>query len=376
MTLLLVFFLLSIGFSFLCSIWEAVLLSVSPSYINTKVQDGSWLGDVYKGFRDDIDKPLSAILTLNTIAHTVGAIGVGIQAGKIFGSHSWKLGILEISIESVIAGVMTLAILILSEIIPKTLGANYWRSLAPFTAHSLRILLMLLVPFVWMSQLITKNLKKEELTSVFSRADFRAMAQAGEESGVLKVSESSAIKNLLRLDSIPVKTIMTPRTVMLSADKDTTLREFYDENMPLQFSRIPIFDDDRENIIGLFLKNDLFKALLEKKDDEPLSILQRDVIFANENANLSQLQNILMKAKAHIAIVVNDFGAVLGLVTMEDLFETILGLEIVDETDDVADLQKHAREIWQKRARELGLLDESKATEKDSASPKDDSKGS
>ena len=211
------------------------------------------------------------------------------------------------------------------------------------------------------------------MTSVFSRADFRAMAQAGEESGVLKVSESSAIKNLLRLDSIPVKTIMTPRTVMLSADKDTTLRQFYDENMPLQFSRIPMFDDDRENIIGLFLKNDLFKALLEKKDDEPLSILQRDVIFANENANLSQLQNILMKAKAHIAIVVNDFGAVLGLVTMEDLFETILGLEIVDETDDVADLQKHAREIWQKRARELGLLEEGKPGGKESASPKNDS---
>jgi CBS domain containing-hemolysin-like protein len=365
MTLLIVFFLLSIGFSFLCSIWEAVLLSVSPSYINTKVQAGSWLGDVYKGFRDDIDKPLSAILTLNTIAHTMGAIGVGIEAGKLFGSHSWNLGVLEISIESVIASVMTLAILILSEIIPKTLGANYWRSLAPFTAHSLRVLLMILVPFVWMSQLITKNLKKEELTRVFSRADFRAMAQAGEESGVLRVSESSAIKNLLRLDSIPVKTIMTPRMVMLAADKDTTLRQFYDENMPLRFSRIPIFDDHRENIIGIFLKNDLFKALLEKKDNEPLSILQRDVIFANENANLSQLQNLLMKSKAHIAIVVNDFGAILGLVTMEDLFETILGLEIVDETDDVADLQKHAREIWQKRARELGLLDEDKVVDQD-----------
>lgn len=358
MTALILFFVLSIAFSFLCSIWEAVLLSVSPSFINTKVQEGSWVGKQYREFREDIDRPLSAILTLNTIAHTVGAIGVGIQAGKIFGNTSVGFGGVQISLESVIAGAMTLAILVLSEIIPKTLGANYWKQLTPFTARSLQILLTALFPFVWMSQLITKNLKKDELTSVFSRADFRAMAQVGEESGVLKVSESSAIKNLLRLDSITVKSIMTPRMVMKAADQDMTLKAFYEENLPLAFSRIPIFDESRENIIGIFLKNDLLQALLEKKDNEPLSTLRRDVVFVNENSNLSELQNLLMKQKGHIAIVVNDFGAVIGLVTMEDLFETILGLEIMDETDDVADLQKLARDIWQKRANELGLLKE------------------
>lgn len=356
MTLLILFFLLSIAFSFLCSIWEAVLLSITPSYISGKTQEGSSLGADLKEFKDDIDRPLSAILTLNTIAHTVGAIGVGVQAGNLFGERKLEIfSGFSISMETIIAVLMTLAILILSEIIPKTLGANYWKSLTPFTVKSLKFLLVLLMPLVWVSQLITKNLKNEKDKSVFSRADFHAMAQVGEDSGVLKATESSTIKNLLRLDTLQVKDIMTPRSVMKSSDINISLQEFYDNNQPFKHSRIPVFDVKRENIEGILLKDDVLEGLLKNKGNDPISGLIRKPSVIAQDDNLRSLQNQMMRNKAHLCIVVDEFGAVLGLVTMEDLFETILGLEIMDETDDVADLQKYARDMWQKRAKDMGL---------------------
>ena len=356
MTLLILFFLLSIAFSFLCSIWEAVLLSITPSYISGKIQEGSSVGKDLKEFKDDIDRPLSAILTLNTIAHTVGAIGVGATAGNLFGENKVELfGGFSISAESLIAVFMTLAILILSEIIPKTLGANYWKSLTPFTVKSLKFLLLLLMPLVWVSQLITKNLKNEKDKSVFSRADFSAMAQVGEDSGVLKATESSTIKNLLRLDTLKVKDIMTPRSVMKSSDINISLQEFYDNNQPFKHSRIPVFGKKRENIEGILLKDDVLEGLLKNKGNDPISSLIRKPNFVAQEDNLTALQNQMMRNKTHLSIVVDEFGAVLGLVTMDDLFETILGLEIMDETDDVADLQKYARDMWQKRAKDMGI---------------------
>lgn len=350
MTLLIIFFVLSIIFSFLCSIWEAVLLSVTPAYISGKVQAGTGFGKILKIFKDDIDRPLSAILTLNTIAHTVGAIGVGAQAGKLFVGNGIEIGSLHLNMEALIAGLMTLAILILSEIIPKTLGANYWKSLVPFTVRSIQILLTLLAPFVWISQLITKNLKKDKALSVFSRADFRAMTQAGEESGALKETESRTIRNLLKLDQIQVKSIMTPRSVMVSAIEGISLQEFYDREMPLRYSRIPIFDRDKETICGILLKDDLFQALIEKKGGELITSLLRPPVYISNSDSLTALQDRLMDTKDHIAIVTDEFGVVLGIVTWEDLLETILGLEIVDETDDVEDLQTLARELWEKRS--------------------------
>lgn len=350
MTLLIIYFLVAIGFSFLCSILEAVLLSITPSYINSAVQSGNPVGQTLKTFKEDIDRPLSAILTLNTIAHTVGAILVGVQAGKLFGHDTYSIGPVEISMESIIAGVMTLAILVLSEIIPKTLGANYWRGLTPFTVWTLRGLLWILAPFVWMSQLITKNLKSDKEASVLSRADFRAMTQAGEESGALKSEESLTIRNLLRLELIKVSTIMTPRNVIVSGREEQTLREFYNEQQPLNNSRIPVFDAGVVHVTGILLKHDLLQGLLDGHDDQLLKDYMRPPVNINQNSSLSDLQQLLISSTNHIAIVVDDYGAVVGLVTMEDLFETILGLEIVDETDDVADLQKTAREIWEQRS--------------------------
>lgn len=351
MTLLFLFFFLSIIFSFLCSVWEAVLLSITPSYITTKVQEGKQVGITLKAYKDDIDRPLSAILTLNTISHTVGAIGVGAQAGKIFASTEIPIGSFHLSMEAIIAGAMTLAILILSEIIPKTLGANYWRRLTPFTVQSLRLLLSLLAPFVWLSQLITKNLKKDKSLSVFSRADFRALTLAGEESGALKEAESRTIKNLLKLDQISVKNIMTPRSVMLSAQENQSVRSFYDEYMPIRYSRIPVFDEKKEVVTGIMLKNDLFQALIENKDNQSIAEIMRPVEFIRNESSLADLQDKLMDTNTHLAIVTDEYGLVLGLVSLEDLMETILGLEIIDETDHVEDLQKLARDIWAKRAK-------------------------
>lgn len=355
MELLLLFFVLSIVFSFLCSIWEAVLLSITPSYINRKVQENSRIGQDLLAFKDDIDRPLSAILTLNTIAHTVGAIGVGAQAAKVFGSSTSILGIPS---ESFIAGAMTLAILILSEIIPKTIGANMWQRLAPFTVRSLKFLLIVLAPFVWLSQLITKNLKKDKDKSVFSRADLAAMTHASEESGVLDKKESTIIKNLLRFEEVTVRDIMTPRTVVVKADETITLMDFYKNHQPLRFSRIPIFDGSSDNITGIVLKDEILQHLVEDKDDVILKSLQREVLAVLDGMALPQLFETMTTERAHIAIVVDEYGSLMGLVTMEDILETLLGLEIVDESDGEADLQKLARQKWEARAKKLGLIEE------------------
>lgn len=355
MGLLIFFFVLSIAFSFLCSILEAVILSVTPSYVNRKVQEGSTTGDLLKSYQEDIDRPLSAILTLNTIAHTVGAIGVGAQAGEIFGDSEVSLGFTSISMESVIAAVMTLAILVLSEIIPKTIGANNWRTLAPFTVRALRVMVLLLKPFVWMSQNITKRLKKEKGRSVLSRADLTAMAQASEESGAIDSDESKIIKNLLKLQKLSVRDVMTPRAVMVMANADQTLSEYYEKYKPMQFSRIPVFEENQDQIIGLVLKDEVLRALAEDQHQLTLKQLQRDIQFVSDNTILPDLLDKLVKQREQIAIVTDEYGTVVGLVTLEDVLETLLGLEIVDESDTVEDMQRHARQQWEERAKNRGL---------------------
>ncbi len=357
MGLLLFFFFVSILFSFLCSIWEAVLLSITPSYINRQKQKGTQLGRDLEHFKEDIDRPLSAILTLNTIAHTVGAIGVGAQAGKIFGTHHVNLGVAELSYESIIAAVMTLAILVLSEIIPKTIGANLWEQLAPFTVKSLRILVFVLKPFVWLSQLITKTLKKDKKKSVFSRADFFAMAQAGEEAGTLQENESAIIKNLMRFDSIEVKDIMTPRTVMVTADESTTLKDFFEGHSKLRFSRIPIYKGSSDHITGFVLKDEILERLVQNYPDLTLGEIRKEIMAVAANKKLPQLFEALMQNRAHLAVVADEFGSIVGLVTMEDVLETLLGLEIMDELDAVADLQELARKSWEERAKKLGIIE-------------------
>ena len=358
MGLLILFFVTSICFSFLCSMWEAVILSVTPSYVNRQVQEGTATGKLLQSYKQDIDRPLSAILTLNTVAHTVGAMGVGLQAGKLFGTHIINLGFTTISYESIIAALMTLAILVLSEIIPKTLGANMWKQLAPFTVRSLRILLFILAPFVWLSQIITKNLKKEKGRSVFSRADFAALATAGLESGAIDKSESKIIQNLLRLEKLTAHDIMTPRTVIVIADENLTLRAFYQQNKPLRYSRIPVYFERSDHVTGMILKDELLGQLAEDQHETKLKDIRRDILFVNDSDALPHLLDTFVSRREHIAIVNDDYGSVVGLVTMEDLFETLLGLEIVDESDNVEDLQRLARKQWEERARQRQVANE------------------
>lgn len=357
MTLLFLFFTLSILFSFLCSVWEAVLLSVTPTYVKRKVQEGSEAGKLLEEFKKDIDKPLSSILTLNTIAHTVGAIGVGAQAGKLYGENDLSIAGITIGYESLIAALMTLAILILSEIIPKTIGANMWRTLAPFTARSLKWLIRLLWPLVWLSQRITKGLKRDKGKSVLSRADINAMTHMGEESGALHEKESMIIRNLLRLKDLTVRDIMTPRTVMMLVPESMTCGDFYDQFSQTPFSRIPVYDGKEDNITGMVLKDAILSQVAADKHDALLSSIRIPISILSDALSITEVMERLSKQRAHLAIVVDDYGSISGLVTMEDVMETLLGVEIVDESDTVADLQKLARAEWQKRAKALGLIE-------------------
>ena len=362
MELLILFFVLSIVFSFLCSVWEAVLLSITPSYVGARVQEGSKLGKKLKEFKEDIDRPLSAILTLNTIAHTVGAIGVGAQATKVFpGEAALPLGL---TWESIIAGVMTLAILVLSEIIPKTIGANNWKKLAPFTINSLSMLQKVLYPFVWLSQLITKSLKKDKEASVLSRADFMAMANVGMESGAIERSEKEIIHNILGLEQLTIKDVMTPRIVMKSLNEKMTLNEFYKDARAQQFSRIPVYHNSTDNITGIVLKGDILSNIIEKNGNKPLSSVKRPVKMLNQEQTLTELFKVLTDDAEHIAIATDDYGSVTGVVTMEDLFETIIGMEIVDEYDSVEDLQQLARKLWEDRQAKRRVSDPRSAKDK------------
>ncbi len=328
---------------------EAVLLSITPTYINRMLSDKPHLGLILSKMEKDIDRPLSAILTLNTIANTVGALAVGVQAGKIFGSTQIDFLLFDITYESMIAGLMTLGILIFSEIIPKTIGANFWRFLAPFAVRTIRILMIILAPFVWMSSKITGMVKTENGRSVLSRAEFAAMADAGLKSGALDREEKSIIQNLLRLESIKVRDIMTPRSVIMMVSEEQTMHEIYAEMSPMVFSRMPVYQMHPDNITGVILKDNILEHLAQDKHQVQAKLIKRDTLFVEDTYTVARLMDTLILNREHLAIVVDSFGSVVGLVTMEDLFETLLGFEIVDESDNVEDLQKLALEKWKKR---------------------------
>lgn len=342
---------ISIIFSFLCSMWEASLLSITPAFAEIKFQENTVFGKRLKSFKDNIDRPLSAILTLNTIAHTAGAIGVGAAATKAYPDN-------ELITAVIVPVAMTLLILILSEIIPKTIGANYWKSLSNFTVTSLHWIIVALYPLVWFSQLITKYLKKDKSKSVFSRADFLAMAQIGEKSGSLRKDETKIIQNLLRFNTVLVKNVMTPRTVVKAGNEETTIIDFYNENKNLRFSRVPIYEKVKDKITGFVLKDEILSSIINEHGDKKLKEIERNILIVNESMAIPDLFEKLMESREHIALVVDEFGGTAGIVTMEDVIETLLGMEIMDEFDNIEDMQRLARKNWERRAKELGILEE------------------
>lgn len=350
-SLLIIFFLVAIVTSFLCSLWEAVLLSITPSYAQIKVDEGGPLGRRLQAFKENIDRPLAAILTLNTIAHTVGAIGVGDQAAKIWSEANPLITGLLIPV------VMTLAILILSELIPKTLGANYWKELAPFTARSLAWIIRLLAPLVWFGQFLTRALKKDTVDSAFTRSDFLAMADIGARHGIFEQHESEIIRSLLHFRSVRAKDVMTPRTVVTAASACQSIGGFFEDNRNLRFSRIPLYEADlRDHVIGYFLKDDLLDSLVDGRRDAELGTLRRDIITVAEDDPIVGLFERFLSTREKIALVVDGYGGMAGIVTMEDVVETLLGVEIVDESDQTTDMQVLARRSWERRAKRAGLL--------------------
>jgi CBS domain containing-hemolysin-like protein len=355
MTALLLWATLSIFFSFLCSILEAVLLSVTPTFINVKKQEGNSYALNLEALKNDVDKPLIAILTVNTIAHTVGAMMVGIQAEEL----PYKIELFGINTVGIVSAVMTLLILIASEIIPKTIGAKYWKSLANFTSKTLTILIFPLkwTGILWLLQLTTKLIGGKGHGSILSREGFLVMADMATDEGVFQENESKIIKNLLTFKEVFAKNIMTPRIVLKSEDEQTTVEDFFNRNMNVRFSRIPVYSKKADNISGLVLKDEVFKEMALGNGSKLLSELKRQIIIVDRNIPIPVLFDKLVESRNHMALVVDEYGSVSGIVTMEDVIETLLGLEIMDESDNIDDLQRLARKSWENRAKKLGLYD-------------------
>ena len=356
--LLVVYVLTALIFSFLCSIAEAVLLSITPSFIaGLKDQKPKLAAQLRRLKQENVDQSLAAILTLNTIAHTVGAIGSGAKATAVFGSAWFGL----------FSAVMTLMILFLSEIIPKTLGALYWRTLAGSTAIFVRTLILTLFPLIWLSEGLTRLIARRKNIHVFSRDEFVAMADVGEQAGKIKEHESRIIRNLFRFESLKAKDIMTPRTVMVALPQNMTISEALGVKLISPFTRLPLYRKNLDDITGFILKSDILLSQAQNQSGVKLDTLKRDISNVPSDMPLSGLLELLLDSRQHITLVVDSFGGTMGLVSLEDVVETLLGMEIVDEMDKADDMQAFARKQWTKRAKAMGL--DIDASEQNKAGP-------
>lgn len=346
MALLIFYLVLALGVSFICSILEASLLSMPQTYVKTLESRGSRVGKRLAKLKEDIDRPLAAILSLNTIAHTVGAAGVGAQAATVFGEGYF----------GVISAVLTLLILFVSEIIPKTLGAIYWKELAGFTANACQITITMLGPFVWVSKKLTDIFqRRENKTGTVSRDEFTTLAKLGFREGVIAENENTIIRNLFRFRKVHVKDIMTPRTVVGRLPATMTCEEAMKEVSFRRFSRIPIYGENPEEINGYVVKQQILEEVACDRHSTPLSKIRHPLRSVPEYATLADLFSDLFYHKEQIALVSDEFGSMSGVVTNEDLIETLLGLEIMDEFDEIEDMREFARKKWKERAENLGV---------------------
>lgn len=345
MTLLIAYILIALLFSFLCSIAEAVLLSITPAHIALMEKEGHRSAAMLRQLKQQIRQPLAAILTLNTIAHTVGAAGAGAQASIVFGSTS----------VGVVSAVLTLLILVFSEIIPKTVGAYYWRELAPATAHLLRFLVWALYPFVLLSESLTRRLSRKAEMEGMSRSEFRAVSKLSEAEGQLSEQESTILNNLLRLHDTRVSDAMTPRPVIFTLSDQLTVETFFHKYDHTPFSRIPIYHEQPDEITGFILRKEILLAQARGNGQNLLRNYRHEMIVVAESTTLSEAFEQFLRLRTHIMLVVDEYGTIAGILTLEDLLETLLGLEIVDESDQTVDMQQLARSLWRKRAQDMGL---------------------
>ncbi|MCQ2181218.1 MAG: CNNM domain-containing protein [Bacteroidales bacterium] len=338
MTELTIFLLGALCVSFLCSILESVLMSTPLSFITLKEEEGLKSATLFKKYKHDTSRPLAAILSLNTIANTIGAAGVGRQATLVFGSQWFGL----------VSAVTTILILVFSEIIPKTIGTSHWKSLTGFTANTIHILITILFPIVIAVEFLQKMISHDRSDISVSRDEIGAMAEVAEEYGELQEDENEIIQNIINIDEIAAKEAMTPRVVAAIAPESMTIKQFYKDRRFLHHSRIPVYDGNDEYITGYILRMDALQLMAEDKFGCTLADIKRKVASFPEETTIDRIWDKMLRSKEQIAIIIDDYGSFQGLLTMEDIIETVLGDEIVDERDVVVDMQQLARDKWRK----------------------------
>ena len=339
MSRLFFYFFTVLGISFLCSLLESFILSVTHAHISLVSKDRPALGKKLSHFKENINQPLSAILSLNTIANTVGAASVGAITLVEFGSN-WV---------AIMSGILTLCILIFSEIIPKTVGALYWKKILVPATFAVQVLIIMTYPLVVFLEFLSKWLAKAENEDKVSREEVIAMAELGEDEGTIEESESTVIENVLMLDDISVEEVLTPRSVIFAVNKTNSVREVLDKYNDIEFSRIPVYEDGLDNIIGIVRRHVLLKSKAEDQFDVTMGELAKPIHAVEENDSVSDVLDEFVKRREHLFMVKDQFGQVAGLITLEDAIETLLGVEIVDETDSVVDMRKLALDNWRKK---------------------------
>ncbi len=339
MFLLLIYLFIALFTSFLCSIMEAVLLSLPLSFLKSQHEQGHKNVQLMIKFKTDVDRPLSAILSLNTVAHTVGAAGVGAQATVVFGDAYF----------GVVSAVLTILILVFTEIIPKTLGANYNKTLLGVTSKLIQITIFITYPLVWLSSIITKLITKKNTEPTTSREEISALTSIGTKEGIFKPNENKIIQNLITLKSLKIEKIMTPRIVVETANEEMTLKNFLEHKAQFHFSRIPIYNTNKDNITGYVMRQQVFEKLIENKLDLCLKDIKRDILSFPKNTTLFNAWETMLQQKEHISIIEGEYGGMDGIATFEDILESLLGFEIVDETDKEIDMQKYALKKWQEQ---------------------------
>ena len=334
---LLLYIVFALAVSFLCSIWEAAMLSTPASHIELLVQQGSEAGKIMQRLRQNVEHPISAILTLNTIAHTAGAVGAGAEADAIFGSE----------FSGIIAAVLTLLILVFSEIIPKTLGAVYAKPLTPFTAYSLRVLLFVFAPAVFAFEFLTRAMRPNEDAPTVTRSELQVMARISAEEGGIQERENRIVSNLLQLADVQVETIMTPRTVVMMFQQEQTVGEVMELHKFLPYSRIPVYGESADDIKGYVLRHEIYKRAAADEYQLKMREIARELQVVPETNTVAKVLDEFIVKQDHIFLVIDEYGGTAGLITLEDTVETLLGIEILDESDRVADLRQLARRRYQ-----------------------------
>jgi CBS domain containing-hemolysin-like protein len=338
MTLLIFLFILVLGISFLCSLLEATILSITHSHVVLMEKRGLRSGPILQKLKSEIDRPLAAILTLNTVANAMGSAGVGAQTLSLFGSKWVALA----------SGILTFSILILSEIIPKTLGAVYWRQLAPSTAYLTRGLIFLTYPLVIIFEAVSGLLRSGATLSKITREEVIATAEISEDEGELLRREQRVIKNLLRLNKVYARDILTPRSVLFALPKDMSVGQVIEENTTLRFSRIPIYGGSLDNIEGMVYRLELLERYSHGQTKRKLESISHPLKAVPDSKSVAEIMDDFIKQREHLFLVVDEYGGTAGIITLEDAVETLLGVEIVDESDTVDDMREYARQRWER----------------------------